>query len=60
VTPVEIKAARKSIHLTQAQLAAKLGVTVTTVSRWETDGESSPQPGHMERLMKIIKGEDHE
>lgn len=36
-----IKSRRKNIRLTQRQLAYKVYVTVTTVSRWET-GTSQP------------------
>jgi transcriptional regulator with XRE-family HTH domain len=33
--PEEIKAYRKSLNLTQAQLAKKLGKTPNTIARWE-------------------------
>jgi len=35
MTPDEIKRARAKLKLTQQALAAKLGVTSTTVARWE-------------------------
>jgi DNA-binding transcriptional regulator YiaG len=34
--PARIKRLRKKLDLTQKQLAAKLGVHVITVTRWET------------------------
>ena len=38
-----VKKLRKDIGLTQEQFAAKIGVTVSTVNRWEM-GRSKPQP----------------
>lgn len=35
MTPEEIRTLREKLGLTQAQLASKLEVAVTTVSRWE-------------------------
>jgi transcriptional regulator with XRE-family HTH domain len=35
MTPADLKARRASLGLTQAALAAILGVSVITVSRWE-------------------------
>jgi transcriptional regulator with XRE-family HTH domain len=35
MTPAEVLALRKAHHLTQKQLAAKLGVNPQTVARWE-------------------------
>lgn len=43
MTPSEIKQARLALGLTQQQFAVKLGVTVSTVSRWES-GISKPSP----------------
>ncbi|MHC4156215.1 MAG: helix-turn-helix domain-containing protein [Planctomycetota bacterium] len=38
-----IKRLRTVLELTQEQFAAKIGVTVSTVNRWENDkGEPSP------------------
>lgn len=54
MTGLEIKAARERAGLTQAQLAARLGVAAVTVFRWES-GRSRPQPGHMARLSREFK-----
>lgn len=35
MTPVEIKALRKSLNMTQGELAKVMGVHAGTVSRWE-------------------------
>jgi DNA-binding transcriptional regulator YiaG len=44
VTGAEIKFARKSMGLRQADLAEHLGVNSETVSRWETDADSFKRP----------------
>ena len=38
MTPAEIKALRERLGLTQAELAQKLDVALSTVSRWESGG----------------------
>jgi DNA-binding XRE family transcriptional regulator len=38
----ELRDARKALCLTQAQFAAALGMSVSTVSHWENDHESLP------------------
>jgi transcriptional regulator with XRE-family HTH domain len=47
--PEEIKQQRLFLNLTQAELAAKLGVSALTVSRWER-GEVSPDAPPMLQL----------
>lgn len=42
MTGKELKAWRKKAGLTQSQLAARLGVTVSTVARWEADEVKKP------------------
>lgn len=44
-----VKDLRKAIGLTQEQFAAKIGVTVSTVNRWEK-GRSKPQPLAMKQI----------
>ena len=49
-SPAEVvKDLRKAIGLTQEQFAAKIGVTVSTVNRWEK-GRSRPQPLAMKQI----------
>jgi DNA-binding transcriptional regulator YiaG len=47
--PLHIRTTRGELGLTQAGLAALLGVTETTVRRWER-GQSAPTPAPMLRL----------
>ena len=35
MTAEDIKLLRKKLKLTQAELASKLGVSITTIARWE-------------------------
>ncbi|WP_447979039.1 helix-turn-helix domain-containing protein [Candidatus Nitrospira bockiana] len=44
VTGEELRRRRKELGLTQAQLAADLGVTVTTVARWERGERGISEP----------------
>ena len=39
MTPEEIKAARKSLGLSQKQLGEALGVATRTIRRWEASGQ---------------------
>ncbi len=39
-----VRRARGKLGLTQTQLAAKLGVTPTTISRWETGAAVPAEP----------------
>ena len=45
---------RAALGLTQEQLAAKIGVTVATVNRWEND-RGKPYPLAMRQLEKLQK-----
>lgn len=49
-----IAACRKTEHLTQMQLAEKLGITDRAVSKWET-GKSLPDSSIMLELCQILK-----
>jgi DNA-binding transcriptional regulator YiaG len=42
MTPTALKSLRRTLALTQAQLAAALGVQLTTVARWEQGARKIP------------------
>jgi transcriptional regulator with XRE-family HTH domain len=50
-TPAELKQARKTLGLTQAALAERLGVSANTVARWE---RGNLEPGYPEMLRLAI------
>ena len=50
----EVKSIRDKLGYAQAELATKCGVTVTTVSRWET-GKSSPDRRAQVILLQLAK-----
>ncbi len=55
-----IKKLRTHLGLTQEQFAAKVGVTFSTVNRWEA-GRSQPSPlawREIERLSTTVKKEE--
>jgi transcriptional regulator with XRE-family HTH domain len=49
-----IATARRELNLTQAELAAALGVDKQSVSNWEC-GRNAPWPAHRERLLSKLK-----
>jgi len=49
--PEQIRDLRLRLGLTQEQFAAKVGVTCSTVNRWE-NGKSKPSP----MAMKLMEG----
>lgn len=49
----DIGAARKAKHLTQAQLAERMGVDQPLLSRWES-GKVSPNKVHLRQLKEIL------
>lgn len=56
----KIRELRSKLGLTQEQFAAKVGVTFSTVNRWES-GKSKPSPLAMrqiEELMEHIEGKE--
>lgn len=53
-TAAEIRRLRKAAKLTQAALAARLGVSLQTVSRWER-GECDVKPLHMAGLRTLAR-----
>jgi len=50
--PKIVKKLRTEIGLTQEQFAAKVGVTFTTVNRWE-NGKGKPSPLAMQKLNEL-------
>ena len=59
LTAQGIRAARKEVGLTQAELAEKLGVGLRTVEAWET-GKRQPRYKHgnlLERILSFKKSE---
>lgn len=49
-----IKERRISLGLTQERFAAKVGVTFSTVNRWENN-KSKPSPLALQRIKKLQK-----
>ncbi len=49
-----IRKLRTKLGLTQEQFAAKIGVTVSTVNRWEND-KGKPSPLAMLRIERLHK-----
>lgn len=47
-----VKKLRVALNLTQEQFAAKLGVTVSTVNRWE-NGKGNPSPLASHRIEEL-------
>lgn len=52
--PLKIKRLRKRLGLTQEQFAASVGVTFSTVNRWES-GKSTPSPLAMKQIIMLKK-----
>jgi DNA-binding transcriptional regulator YiaG len=55
MTPEQLKARRARLGLTQTALAEKIGVTWSTVARWETD--QRPIPAIAVRLLDCMARE---
>lgn len=55
----ELKALRIGAGMTQQDLAQELGVTITSVSRWET-GKAIPNPRYIKKMADMfgIEGKD--
>ena len=56
LTPEAIRATRLRLGLTQEQFARELGVTLSTVSRWET-GRARPRGLALRRIHEVRAGE---
>ena len=52
--PKIIKKLRAALNLTQEQFAAKVGVTFSTVNRWE-NGKGKPSPLAMKQIEELQK-----
>ena len=52
---VLIREIRGRLGLTQEKFAAKLGVTLSTINRWE-NGRTRPSPLAMQRLRELVAG----
>lgn len=50
---IYIKEVREKKKITQEVIAKKMGVTVATVSRWET-GEMLPRASRLKQLAKVL------
>ena len=51
---MDIKEIRKTLNLTQSQLAAKLDVTLGTISNWESGKVTIPEL-RKEQVMKLVE-----
>ena len=52
--PETIRELRAALGLTQEQFAAKVGVTVSTINRWEND-KGKPSPLALLRIEQVQK-----
>jgi DNA-binding transcriptional regulator YiaG len=52
LTPAEVRFIRKTLDLTQSGLAAKLGVNVQSVARWEKG--QCEMPGTADKLLRVV------
>ena len=55
--PALVKGLRRRLGLTQEQFAQEVGVTYSTVNRWE-NGKRRPQPFLVKRLVEMHEGLD--
>lgn len=51
----KLKEVRNKLHLTQEALAHKLGVSFTSVNRWE-NGQTQPSPLAKRSIEKLFEG----
>jgi len=50
-----VRTIRERLNLSQERLAAKLGVTFSSVNRWE-NGRANPSPLAMRQLEQLVDG----
>lgn len=50
----ELKTMRLKLGLTQRQLSEKMGVTRTSISRWEMQSETYKIPPMVEKLVMLL------
>lgn len=50
-----VRSIRERLELSQERLAAKLGVTFSSVNRWE-NGRANPSPLAMKQLEQLVVG----
>lgn len=55
--PALVKGLRRRLELTQEQFAQEVGVTYSTVNRWE-NGKRVPQPFLVKRLLEMWEALD--
>jgi DNA-binding transcriptional regulator YiaG len=55
--PSQLKSIRKELRLSQEELAQKLGVSFTTVNRWE-NGQTKPSKLARQQIDRLIKESD--
>jgi len=48
------KALRRRKHLTQKELAARVGVSIRTIVQWEA-GTTQPRPEYIPRLAEVLE-----
>jgi predicted transcriptional regulator len=53
MNPTQIRTARKTLGLSQAQFAKMLGVTNVTISRWEK-GKFEPLQYHIKNIKRLL------
>ena len=52
--PVDVKALRAKVSMTQEQFAARLGVTFATINRWE-NGHVKPSPLALRQIGNLAR-----
>ena len=56
--PSELKKTRRGLGLTQGALAARLGVDIASISRWESGKQ--PIPKIAQKLIRVVGSLDYE